>query len=540
MTRADLDETVEEAWFDPSGFLLVHRKGELLGFCWTKLHDDPWGTVGEIYVIGVDPAASGLGLGRLLLRTGLANMAERGIAQAMLYVEADNEAAQSPLRRRGLRARVARRPLQLRGGLGTRTDADRSTDAEGDGRREAATTSWRRAERSGERPARRPSMPPTTRATTALMTTEPTTAAVPPPISQGISGKKAPRAKVQERDQGGSDRRADAVGSMPSSSRAWVSRATSGLRIIVDASSSASSCSMPLRPVDPDQLLALVVGLVLERLRSTSSSRSKSSRWACIERYSPEAIEKAPATSPAMPARRTTPVAGFAPAKPRISETLVTRPSLMPKTAARWVPPLTSRCSSRVPLWRRAHNPSVPGTHWRPCGWKTRTDGHTKRWMNPLAPPMLQGAVLFSYLNAALALLALLAGGTGLPLVMLLGGCRRLRHRQRAQLGLPALPGGGPRLPGRSSCSSCWSRFVFADLAQPLFSRLPRRAPPAPDEPLVPADLLPLSSQGQPRPRYAQARDRPPEPAALDRGEDPRSCGRCSTRSRRATSWSTD
>ena len=45
-----------------------------------------------------------------------------------------------------------------------------------------------------------------------------------------------------------------------------------------------------------------------------------------------------------------------------------------------------------------------------------------KRWFNPHLPQMLQGAVIFSYLNAALALLGLLAGGTGLPLIMLLGG----------------------------------------------------------------------------------------------------------------------
>ena len=41
--------------------------------------------------------------------------------------------------------------------------------------------------------------------------------------------------------------------------------------------------------------------------------------------------------------------------------------------------------------------------------------------MNPSLPPTLQGAVLFSYLNAALALLSLL-GGSGLSLVILAGG----------------------------------------------------------------------------------------------------------------------
>ena len=51
--------------------------------------------------------------------------------------------------------------------------------------------------------------------------------------------------------------------------------------------------------------------------------------------YSPAAIENAPPRSPARPASRTTPAGGLAPESPRIRETLVTRPSLMPNTAAR-------------------------------------------------------------------------------------------------------------------------------------------------------------------------------------------------------------
>ena len=69
-----------------------------------------------------------------------------------------------------------------------------------------------------------------------------------------------------------------------------------------------------------------------------------SSRWAVMERYSPAAMEKEPAISPATPARRTIEPPGFAPAMPRTRETLVTSPSLMPKTAARAPPPRTSRC----------------------------------------------------------------------------------------------------------------------------------------------------------------------------------------------------
>ncbi len=63
-----------------------------------------------------------------------------------------------------------------------------------------------------------------------------------------------------------------------------------------------------------------------------------------MEMYSPAAMEKEPATMPAIPARRTNVPAGWAPATPRISETFVTNPSLNPKTAARAPPPRRSRC----------------------------------------------------------------------------------------------------------------------------------------------------------------------------------------------------
>ena len=68
-----------------------------------------------------------------------------------------------------------------------------------------------------------------------------------------------------------------------------------------------------------------------------------SSRWAVMERYSPAAMEKEPAIRPATPARRTIEPPGLAPAMPSTSETLVTRPSLTPKTAARAPPLLMSR-----------------------------------------------------------------------------------------------------------------------------------------------------------------------------------------------------
>jgi mycothiol synthase len=89
-----------EPWFDPAGFLLaVDADDRLLGFHWTKVHggtkDGEAGAhshepIGEVYVLGVDPAARGLHLGTALTLAGLRHLRERGLRQVMLYVEADN------------------------------------------------------------------------------------------------------------------------------------------------------------------------------------------------------------------------------------------------------------------------------------------------------------------------------------------------------------------------------------------------------------------------------------------------------------------
>ncbi|SFH17268.1 mycothiol synthase [Actinopolymorpha cephalotaxi] len=97
-TRADLDARTGAAWFDPAGFFVAERDGELVGFHWTKVHTgrirggEP-GPAGEIYVLGVAPHAQGGGLAKALAVAGLAYLRDRGLATVMLYVEADNRAA---------------------------------------------------------------------------------------------------------------------------------------------------------------------------------------------------------------------------------------------------------------------------------------------------------------------------------------------------------------------------------------------------------------------------------------------------------------
>lgn len=101
MTRADLEQRMAEPWFDPSGFILVEDvrqdRPALAAFHWTKVEPSGGGeaspTSGEVYVVGVDPAYQGVGLGRTVTVLGLAHLHGRGLEEATLYVDGDNEAA---------------------------------------------------------------------------------------------------------------------------------------------------------------------------------------------------------------------------------------------------------------------------------------------------------------------------------------------------------------------------------------------------------------------------------------------------------------
>lgn len=78
-------------WFDPDDLLVAEDDtGGLSGVHWTKRRRDG---AGEVYNLAVHPSAHGAGLGRALLRAGLAHLHARGCTDVILWVDDGNEPA---------------------------------------------------------------------------------------------------------------------------------------------------------------------------------------------------------------------------------------------------------------------------------------------------------------------------------------------------------------------------------------------------------------------------------------------------------------
>jgi mycothiol synthase len=89
----DLENRMAEHWFDAAGFFLATKGDEIVGFVWTKIHQDfvNQEPVGELYVVGVDPDHAHQGIGRAVSVIAINYLVARGLKEAMLYVDADNE-----------------------------------------------------------------------------------------------------------------------------------------------------------------------------------------------------------------------------------------------------------------------------------------------------------------------------------------------------------------------------------------------------------------------------------------------------------------
>jgi len=156
--------------------------------------------------------------------------------------------------------------------------------------------------------------------------------------------------------------------------------------------------------------------------RSISSSRWSSSRCACMETYSPDAMEKAPAIRPAKPVSRTMP----APGSPRPRRGSATHSSPGRRSCRR--PPLGRRRTARrgamalgLCVVEVVHVLIVATRHRGPLRrWQNAVVANVK-WFDQSQPQTLQGAVIFCYLNAAFGVLYFLRGAPLSAILILLG-----------------------------------------------------------------------------------------------------------------------
>lgn len=89
----DLENRIAEPWFDADGFFLAIENGQIVGTCWSKIHHDLVNQEpsGELMVVGVDPDYAGRGIGRAVSIAAMNYLLTKGIKEAMLYVDAENE-----------------------------------------------------------------------------------------------------------------------------------------------------------------------------------------------------------------------------------------------------------------------------------------------------------------------------------------------------------------------------------------------------------------------------------------------------------------
>ena len=104
-TPEDVRRIVADPTFRSDGLALAYRGGDCVGFCRCELHAER----GEIAVLGSVRAARGLGLGRALLRWGVAWLERHSDTPVTLLVDGENEGALGLYRSEGFKVTRTRR-----------------------------------------------------------------------------------------------------------------------------------------------------------------------------------------------------------------------------------------------------------------------------------------------------------------------------------------------------------------------------------------------------------------------------------------------
>ena len=100
---------VVSAHLGPDVLLVAVDAGAIVGFCAVHPAD------GELYLLFVDPAHAGRGVGRALLRTGHEVLHAAGCLQAFLFTQTDNERAQAVYSAAGYRGDGQTRTSEFHG-----------------------------------------------------------------------------------------------------------------------------------------------------------------------------------------------------------------------------------------------------------------------------------------------------------------------------------------------------------------------------------------------------------------------------------------
>lgn len=91
LDMAEFKDLLNQPGLGPEGLLVMEEDGELVGFCWTRVHAEG---DGEIFRIAVSPHVQGRGIGRALVIAGFGHLATvPNATRGTLWVDLSNTAA---------------------------------------------------------------------------------------------------------------------------------------------------------------------------------------------------------------------------------------------------------------------------------------------------------------------------------------------------------------------------------------------------------------------------------------------------------------